>query len=185
MPAVKSRDGRHPGARRGFKFRELPLWLQWVLPFGVAVAVVVALILIVNYETNDVPAVANYNSAGAVAEQHREDTILVQQQQAPHHAALKHAESPAAGLRGSIVAWMSHQIAIGSIDGPIKNSSCRPAAGGGHGRLVFRCDLTASAQNVTYPFDGVVQRSAGAITWCQRVAPPIPSMNVPVSRRCT
>jgi len=80
---------------------------------------------------------------------------------------------------------MTHQISVGSMDGPIRRSSCRPAAGGTSGRLVFHCDVTASAQLVTYPFDGVVQPSAGVITYCQRVAPPIPSMNVPVSKRCT
>ena len=178
------RDSRS-GGRRGFQFRELPLWLQWVLPFSVAAVVVIALVVVVNYETNDVPAVANYNSAAAVAEQHREDTILVRQQQAPHRGRLRAGESPALALRGAIVAWMTHQISIGSIDGPIKHSACKSAAGGTGTRLVFHCSLTASAQDVTYPFDGVVQRAAGAITWCQRIAPPIPSMNVPLSPRCT
>ena len=177
------RDGR-PSGRRGSRFRELPLWLQWVLPFAVAAAVVIALILVVNYETNDVPAVANYNSAGAVAEQHREDTIIVAQEQAPHRAKLMRGKSPDAGLRASIAAWMSRQISIGSIDGPIKRTVCSSAAGSSSRRLVFHCELTASTQNVTYPFDGVVQTATGAITWCRRIAPPIPSMNVPVSRRC-
>ena len=70
------------------------------------------------------------------------------------------------------------------MDGPIKSSSCRTAAGGTSSRLAFRCQVTASAQLVTYPFYGVVQPASHRITYCQRVAPPIPSMNVPVSRRC-
>lgn len=178
------RDDRS-GARRGFQYRALPVWLQWVLPFGVAAVVVVALVIFVQHETNDVPAVASYNSAAAVREQFREDNILVRQQQAPHHARLKTGEAAAAGLRGSIVAWMNHQIDVGAIAGPIRRTSCRPASGTTGGRLVFHCELTASAQSVTYPFDGVVETAAGAITWCKRVAPPIPSMNVPVSKRCT
>jgi hypothetical protein len=182
---VKIRRDDRSGGRRGLQFRSLPLWAQWVLPLGVAAVIVVALVLFVNHETNDVPAVAGYNSAGAVAEQHREDTILVAQQQAPHRASLARGESAAAGLRRSIVAWMNHQINIGAIDGPIKHASCGSVAGGTGARQVFRCRLVASAQNVAYPFDGVVQPATGAITWCQRIAPPVPSMNVPVSRRCT
>lgn len=178
------RDDRS-GARRGFQYRALPVWLQWVLPFSVAAAVVLALVVFVQHETNDVPAVASYNSAAAVREQSREDNILVRQQQAPHHAKLKAGEAAAAGLRGSIVAWMNHQINVGAIAGPIRRTSCRPASGSTSGRLVFHCALTASAQSVTYPFDGVVQTAVGAITWCKRVAPPVPSMNVPVSKRCT
>lgn len=178
------RGGSSKG-RRGFRYRSLPPWLQWVLPFAVAGAVVVALILFVEHQTNDVPAIANYNSASAVREQFREDSIIVRQQQAPHHAKLAAGGAPAAALRGSIVAWMNHQINVGSIDGPIKAMKCRLAAGSTSGRLVFRCDLTAAAQSVTYPFDGVVRTSAHAITWCQRVTPPIPSMNVPVSKSCT
>lgn len=161
------------------------MWLQWVLPFSVAAALVVALVLFVDHETNGTPAQANYNSPAAVAEQNREDRILVQQQQAPHRAILKAGRPPAAGLRAAVTAYMNRQIGLGNFDGPIRRSSCRPAAGGTSGRLVFHCDVTASAQAVTYPFDGVVQTAAGVITFCQRVAPPVPSMTVPVSRRCT
>jgi hypothetical protein len=175
----------HSSGRRGFQYRALPLWLQWFLPFAVAAVVVLALVLFVHYETNDTPAIAAYNSAAAVREQSREDAILVRQQQAPHHTKLATGQSAAVGLRRSIVAWMTHQINIGSIDGPIKRTVCQTVTGGTSGRRLFHCDLTASAQSVTYPFDGVVQSPGGAITWCQRVAPPIPSMNVPLSKLCT
>jgi hypothetical protein len=173
------------GRRRGSFYRSLPLWLQWVIPFAVAGIVVLALVLFVNYETNSVPAVALVTNPSAVKEENREDTILVQQQQAPHQAKLTAGQPAAAGLRAAVLAYMTHQINVGSMDGPIKRSSCTPAAGGTGGRLVFHCAVTASAQIVTYPFDGVVQSASGEITYCQRVAPPIPSMNVPVSKRCT
>ncbi len=178
-----SRGGGSP-RRRGLQYRALPLWLQWLLPFAVAGGIVLALVLFVNYETNDVPAIAHYNSAASVREQYREDTILVRQQQAPHHGRLKAGQAAAAGLRSSIVAWMTHQINIGAMNGPIQHTSCRQTAASTGNRLVFNCDLSASAA-LTYPFDGVVQSPAGVITWCQRVAPPVPSMNVPVSKSCT
>jgi len=185
VPAVNDSGGGRPPGGRGFSYRSLPLWLRWVLPFAVAGAVVLALVLFVNYETNSVPAIALVTNPNAVKEENREDTILVHDQQAPQEAKLKAGASPTVALRAAVVGYMTHQISVGSMDGPIRRSSCRPAAGGTSGRLVFHCDVTASAQMVTYPFDGVVQPSAGVITYCQRVAPPIPSMNVPVSKRCT
>jgi hypothetical protein len=182
---VNSSGGGGSPQRRGFRYRSLPLWLQWLLPFAVAAAVIVALVIFVNYETNDVPAIAMVSNPSAVKEENREDTILVHDQQAPHEAKLKTGASPTVSLRTAVVGYMTHQISVGAMDGPIKRSSCRAVAGGTSGRLLFHCDITASAQMVTYPFDGVVQPSSGVITYCQRVAPPIPSMNVPVSKRCT
>jgi hypothetical protein len=178
-----SRGGGSSG-RRGFQYRSLPTWLQWVIPFAVAGLVVLALVLFVNYETNSVPQIATV-TPNAAKEENREDTILVRQQQAPHTARLKAGEKAGAALRTAVLAYMTHQINLGAMDGPIRSSSCRPVGAGGGARLVFHCDVTASAQTVTYPFDGVVQTGSGVVTYCQRVAPPVPSMNVPVSARCT
>jgi hypothetical protein len=177
-----SGSGGSPGGRSS-GFRSLPLWLQWVIPFAVAAIVVLALVLFVNYETNSVPQIASV-TANAAKEQNRIDTVLVQQQQAPHVAKVAAGQSGVAALRRSITTWMTNQISRGNMNGPIKHLSCRTAAGSTSGRLVYSCELTASAA-LTYPFDGVIQRSTGAITWCQRVTPPVPSMNVPVSPRCT
>jgi hypothetical protein len=185
VPAVNDSGGGGSRGRRGSGYRSLPLWLQWVLPFAVAGGLVLALVLFVNYETNSVPAIALVTNPNAVKEENREDTILVHDQQAPHEAKLKASASPTVALRTAVVGYMTHQISLGSMDGPIKRSSCRSATGGTSSRLVFHCDVTASAQMVTYPFDAVVQPSSGVITYCQRVAPPIPRMNVPVSKRCT
>ena len=184
VPAVNyPRDGRS-GQRRRFHFRSLPLWLQWFLPFAVAAGVVLAVVLFVQSASN-APVEDNYNSPAAVREQYREDNILVRQQQAPRHATLKAGQSAAAGVRAAVVGYMTRQINGGFMDGPIKRASCTSVAGGTSTRLVFHCDVTASALTVTYPFDGVVQRRSGAITYCQRITPPLPSMNVPVSKRCT
>jgi hypothetical protein len=171
-------------------YRSLPVWLQWALPFGIAAVLVVALVVFVEHQTNDVSPIAGVTSKSALIEQNREDTELVRQQQAPHVARLGAGVSAASGLRGAVVKYMNYEINHGVMDGPVKRSSCHAAAAGGAGagvagetRLVLKCDVTAS--NVTYPFLGVVQPSAKRITYCQRVAPPIPSMNVPVSKRCT
>ena len=184
VPAVNYSDGGRSRGRRGFNYRSLPLWLQWLLPFAVAGGLVLALVLFVQSATN-APAQDNYNSPAAVREQYREDNILVRQQQAPRHATLRSGQSAAAGVRAAVVGYMTGQINGGFMDGPIKRASCRSVPGGSATRLLFHCEVTASAQMVTYPFDGVVQPRAAAITYCQRVTPPLPSMNVPVSKRCT
>lgn len=173
------------GGRRGFRYRSLPLWLQWLLPFTVAGVAVVALVLFVNHQTNDVPQIANVTNPKAIAEQNREASILVRQQQAPHIVRLRAGEPATAGVRAAVVAYMTRQISTGTMDGPVKRASCATAPGGTAVREVFRCHVVASAQLVDYPFDAVVQPSRGLITYCQRVEPPVPSMNVPVSRRCT
>ena len=171
-------------------YRSLPVWVQWALPFGVAAVLVVALIAYVNHETNGVPQIARVTNKRAIVEQNREDTIIVRQQQAPRVARLKTGESAEAGLGQVLTRYMNHQISRGAMAGPIKNVSCHAVAGGSSARQVLRCNVTAA--DLTYPFDGVVSRRAGAgssgaavATYCQRVAPPIPSMNVPVSPRCT
>lgn len=184
MPAVNySGDGRS-GGRRGLHYRSLPLWLQWFLPFAVAGGLVLGLVLFVQSASN-APAQDNYNSPAAVREQYREANILVRQQQAPRHATLRAGQSAVAGVRAAVVGYITRQINGGFMDGPIKRASCTSVAGGTSTRLVFHCEVTASALIVTYPFDGVVQTRARAITYCQRITPPLPSMNVPVSNSCT
>jgi hypothetical protein len=173
---------RGSGGGRSFRYRSLPVWLQWLLPFGVAAVLVVALVAFVHHQTNDVPQIAN-TSKSAIVEQNREDTIIVQQQQAPHVVKLKPGQAGGVGLRAAVVKYMSTQVAHGAMPGPVKSSVCHTLMGGTSARQLFRCDVTAA--DVTYPFDGVVEPAAGAITYCQRVAPPVPSMNVPVSKRCT
>ncbi len=153
--------------------------MQWVLPFSIAVLVVVAVVVFVDHETNDVPQEANVTSRDAIVEQNREDTIIVQQQQQPHVVRLATGVSAADGLRSAVLGYMRRQVSHGSMAGPVTSATCH-ATGGTSSRQVLRCNV--SAARVSYPFDGVV--SAGLVTYCQRVAPPVPSMNVPVSRRC-
>ena len=77
---------------------------------------------------------------------------------------------------------MASQIARGFIDGPIERASCG-SRGGTPARLVFGC--TVEAADVNYPFDAVLAPGAHRVTYCKRDLPPVPSMNIPVSPRCT
>ena len=104
MPVANYSGGG--GSRRRGGYRALPVWAQWLIPFAAAAVVVIALVEFVNYETNNVPVLAGVSSASAVREQNREDTILVQQQQAPQVVRLKAGESPAHGIRAAVIAYM-------------------------------------------------------------------------------
>ena len=149
----------------------------------------IALVVFVEHQTNDVSPIAGVTSKSALIEENREDTDLVREQQAPHVAQLAPGSPRADGLRAAVVRYMHYEINHGVMDGPVKSSSCHARSAvmrgrrSGRARLVMHCDVTAA--DVTYPFDGVVQPSAKLITYCQRVAPPIPSLNIPVSKRCT
>ncbi len=159
------------------------MWLQWLLPFSLAALLVVALVAFVRHQTNDVPQIANVTNRNAIVEQNREDTIIVRQQQAPHVSKLATGVSAADGMRAAVDRYMAYRVSHGSMAGPLKATVCHAtgATNASGARQVLKCEVTAA--DVTYPFDGVA--SAGVITYCQRVAPPIPSMNVPVSKRCT
>lgn len=148
-----------------------------------AAVLVIALVAFVNHQTNDVPQIANVTSKAAIVEQNREDEVIVRDQQAPHVVKLQPGQPAAAGMRAAVVRYMNVQIAHGAIDGPIRSSWCHLLAGGTETRQLLRCGVSASG--VTYPFDGVAQPGAGVATFCQRVSPPVPSMNVPISKRCT
>jgi hypothetical protein len=157
------------------------VWLQWLLPFTVAAILVLAAVAFVHHQTDDVPAIANVNGKAAVAEQ-AQDTIIVKQQQAPHVFRFKPGVTATSGAKQAVDRYMRYEVSHGAMDGPIKSSTCR-SVGGTSSRQVLQCRVTASV--VTYPFDVVVTPSARLVTYCQRVAPPVPTMNVPVSDRCT
>ena len=141
---------------------------------------VIALVRFVHHETNDTPAEASVNSPNAIVEQNREDTIIVSGQQAPHVSKLAAGVSAGVGIHAAVERYVRYEVGRGFMAGPLRSSSCH-AAGGTSSRQLFRCSV--SAGDLIYPFEGVV--SAGVITYCQRVAPPVPSLKVPVSKRCT
>jgi hypothetical protein len=183
MPTQAPSPPSRPSQRRAISYKALPLWLQWVLPFSVAIAVVAAVVVYTHYETSDVnQQVDNYNSKSAEVQENQEDTIIVRQQQAPHVFKLEAGLSAKANARRAVVRYMAYEISHGVMDGPVKSSACT-SAGGTPSRLVLHCDVVASV--VKYPFDVVERPPSGTLTYCQRVAPPVPTMNIPVSARCT
>lgn len=155
---------------------------MWIASFGVAAALVIALIVFVdgNNPTDDAPPEGP--SASVLAQQNRDAAVVVSQDQAPHTVALKSGTSPSGAIRQAVTGYMKSQIASGAIDGPLMRSSCTVTAGSSRSRPAFRCSVMAG--NVQYPFLGVVDVAARQVVYCKRDAPPVPSMNIPVSPHC-
>lgn len=156
-----------------------PLWARWALSLGIGVLLLAGLVVFVH--SNDDNGEATQNPA-AVERANREAEIVVQQDQAPHTARLAGGAAPRAGIASAVRADMRAMIGQGVIEGPLGQTGCRRAGARG-ARVAFRC--TAVAAGVKYPFLGVVDTSSRRVTYCKHDQPPVPRMNIPVSRRCT
>lgn len=103
-------------------------------------------------------------------------------QQQPYTTKLAAHANPGRAVRAAVTAYMTNQVNHDKITGPYQSNSCHHAGGTSH-RMRYHC--TVIAAKLTYPFDAVVQPASAEITYCQVVTPPIPSMRVPVTHRCT
>ncbi len=162
----------------GPSWLRLPLWARWALTVAVAIALAVALVVFVDRHNNNNVAPL---SPKAAVRANREAEIVVSQDQAPHVAGLNPAIPPEMAFRRVIGAQMNKLLADGEIDGPLDRVTCA-AAGTGRGVTGYRC--TGEADDVNYIFEGVIDHRARLITYCKRDPPPVPSQNIPISRRC-
>jgi hypothetical protein len=165
---------RAPGA-----YLALPLWSRFVLAAVVAVALLAAMVLFV--EGNNTNTNPSLNEAAEVRA-NREAEILVAQDQTPHVVRLAAGAAPAVALEHAIHARMAAQVAGGAIAGPLRATRCQPRGPATTAGRPYSC--TVRAAGITYPFLGVADPRARRITYCKRDQPPVPSENVPVSRRC-
>jgi len=186
-PTLRPRHGREHGEARPSverrsrlaAVRHPPLWLRYVLAVIVFGGAFFALV-IAEQGSHGGP---QYNENPATeAQANRESEIVVEQDQAPHTTGLEGTAAPAVALARAISLDMARRIRRNELQGPLQHASCRPSGGGHASRRAFRCAVEAG--DVSYPFLGVVDVSARQITWCKRDPPPVPSQNVPVSRRC-
>jgi hypothetical protein len=76
---------------------------------------------------------------------------------------------------------MTVRIAKGQAVGPLQRVHCA-AAGTRASDVGYRCRATAAG--VGYPYQAVMERRTRTLTFCKHDAPPVPSMNIPVSPRC-
>jgi hypothetical protein len=166
--------------------RQLPLWVRYVITIGVAAIIFAALVIYVHHhqaQSEGVPASPNKAQA---AQEQKEDEVVVQQQQAPHVVKLAAGTAPAAAASAAIHSYMSREVSRGLISGPVDGHASCTAAGGSATRRVFSCTIRAGAKvtRLKYPFAAVVQPSAAKVTYCQKVTPPYPLTEVPLSAAC-
>jgi hypothetical protein len=157
----------------------LPLRLRWAISLLVAVVLVVLLVRYVNSNTADQPT---FSSPKAQVTANREAAVLVRQDQTPHTATLRAGADPASALASAVTADMNTLIARNVIYGPVQHTACQPAGSVAGRGEAFHC--VSLANNVNYPFLGVVDVATGRITFCKSDPPPVPSMRIPVSPRC-
>jgi hypothetical protein len=157
--------------------RRPPMWARWTLSFGVAALLAVGLIVFVSHHNGNGLA---HESPKATQRLDREAEIVVSQDQAPRVVALA-AGTPQAAVTRAIAHEMTARIAKGQAGAPLQHVRCtalatRASATG------YRCQATAAG--VAYPYEAVLNRRTRTLTFCKHDAPPVPSMNIPVSRRC-
>jgi hypothetical protein len=166
--------------------RQLPLWVRYVIAFGVAAILFVALVIWVHHHTGQSEGVpASPNKAQAAAEQ-KEAEVVVEQQQAPHVVKLATGSAPAAAAATAIHRYMSSEVSRGLISGPVDGNASCTVNGGSTSRRLFHCTISAGAKvtRLKYPFAAVVQPTAAKVTYCQMVTPPYPLTAIPLSAAC-
>jgi hypothetical protein len=154
------------------------MWARWALSITVAVALAAGLVVWVDHHNGN--GLATQNPA-ALARANREAEIVVAQDQAPHVIRLRSTADPRAAFTRTVRADMTQRINRGIIDGTLQRVTCDRHGGAG-GTLSFSC--AAIVDGVNYPYAGVVHVAARQLIYCKRDEPPVPSQNIPVSRRC-
>jgi hypothetical protein len=157
--------------------RRPPMWVRWALSLGVAAALAVALIVFVSHHNDNLLA---RESPTAAERANRLAAIVVSQDQAPHRVTLAAGTSRAAVVQ-AIRHAMTVRIATGGAVGPLQGVRCA-TAGTRASEIGYRCRATAAG--VGYPYQAVLDRRTRTLTFCKHDAPPVPSMNIPVSPRC-
>jgi hypothetical protein len=156
--------------------RRPPMWVRWALSLGVAALLAVALIEFVSRHNDNLLA---HESPKAAERANRESEIVVSQDQAPHRVTL--TDTSRAAVARAIRHDMTVRIAKGQAVGPLQHVHC-VTAGTRASDTGYRCRATASG--VGYPYQAVLDHRTRALTFCKHDAPPVPSMNIPVSPRC-
>ena len=160
------------------QWAKIPLTVRWAVSLLVAVALVVLLVRFV--DTHGSNALAHVSQRNLNAENHQAQ-IVVGQEQAPVTIAIPAGTSATQTLRAAVRRDMNHQITDATIDGPLQSVVCI-VHGGTLQRSGYHC--LAEAGNVKYPFLAVITPKAHRAVFCEKIYPPIPSENIPVSARC-
>ena len=164
-----------------------PMWLQFVLSFGIAAILIVLLVRWVDTRGPNAQSIARVTNPKAIAAENQIARTLARQEQAPHLVPILASQTPRSAARAAVLAFQENQIAhdLNSAEGPIRSAYCN-SAGGSPSRLVFQCDvITGGADEpVRWPFDAVATPASRTVAYCPVVYSAIAGIYVPVSPRC-
>jgi hypothetical protein len=156
--------------------RRPPAWLRWLASFAVAAALLVGLIAFVDHNNGNGLA---HESPKAAARLNREAELVVESDQAPHVAHLR--VNTTAAVVAAIRRDMLSRIARGDAGAPLQHVRCHGYGSSGTDRGLH---CVALAAGVNYPYEAVLDTGTRTVAFCKHDAPPVPSQNIPVSRRC-
>jgi hypothetical protein len=161
------------------QWAKIPLSVRWAVSLLVAVTLVVLLVSFVDHNNSN--ALAHVSQKNLNTE-NRQANIMVGQQQAPVTTTVPAGTSATQALRAAVRRDLNHQISQATIDGPLQNVYC-VVHGGTLARTGYHC--LAKVDGEAYPFLAVVTPKTHRAVFCEKVYPPIPSENIPVSARCS
>lgn len=157
--------------------RRPPMWVRWALSLGIAALAAVALVGFVSHHNDNLLA---HESPKAAERANREAEIVVSQDQAPQVVTIAPG-TPRAAVTRAIRHAVAVRIANGQAGAPLQHVSCQTTVTRARA-TGYRC--RAIAAGVGYPYQAVLNRRTRTLTFCKHDAPPVPSMNIPVSPRC-
>jgi hypothetical protein len=164
-----------------------PLWLQYIVSFGIAAVLIVLLVRWVEAHGPSAQSIARVTNPKTIRQDDHDARVIAMQEQAPQTASQTATQTPSAAARAAVMAFQAHQIAddVNGDEGPIQSASCS-RTGGSSTRPVFQCTvITGGSENpVRYPFDVVATPATRRITFCPVVYPSVYGITVPVSPRC-
>jgi len=160
------------------QWARIPLAIRWGVCLVVAVVLIALLVRFVSHHNGngEVPV-----SAKKFKLERDQAQVLIGQEQAPVRVRLPAGTAATTALAAAVRHDMRRQIDHATIDGPLQRVHC-VVHGGTLARTGYHC--TAEAAHVHYPFLAVVSPKAHRAFFCEKVYPPSPSENIPVSKRC-
>ena len=160
------------------QWAKIPLAARWAVSLLVAVGIVVALVRFIDTHGTNALAHVSQRNLNTEAQQAK---IVIGQDQAPVTVHVRTSQSARSALVAGVRRDMNRRITSATIDGPLTHTACGVAGRTGD-RVAYHC--LADAAHVRYPFYAVYTAHAHSVAFCKKDFPPIPSENIPISKRC-
>jgi hypothetical protein len=152
--------------------------LRWALCLVVAAVLVALLVGFVSHHNGNGEATV---SKTRLKQEYAQDTIIVDQEQAPHTVRADSTSAARMRLVVGVRSLMRRQVVANILPGPVQGVGCWENARSG-ARIGYHC--SAKAGDISYPFLAVYTPQTHRAVFCKKVYAPVASENIPVSSRC-